>query len=97
MFQLGDYGVGSFNGFDLKRYYNDDKLQNLRANSSLEGEDDAPMGDQVGEPKGRPNMCKRCSQLRGNTKKVKDYLSRIYTARAANFSPWLPNQWLTWV
>ena len=51
MFQLGDYGVGSFNGFDLKRYYNDDKLQNLRANSSLEGEDDASIGEQQGEQK----------------------------------------------
>jgi len=39
MFQPGDNGVGTFNGYDLKPYSDDYKLENLRANSSLEGED----------------------------------------------------------
>jgi len=43
MFQAGDYGVGTFNGTNLKPYSDDDKLQNLRANSSLEGEDDGAL------------------------------------------------------
>jgi len=44
---LGDYGVScTFNVSDLKPYFEDDKLENLKANSFLKGEDDAPMGDQ---------------------------------------------------
>ena len=71
MFQPGDYGVGTFNGSDLKPYCDDKRLENLRGNPSLEGEGDAPMGDQLGEPKRSPNMSKRCSKARGNTKNVK--------------------------
>jgi len=40
MFQPRDYGVGTFNGSDLKPYSNDDKLENLRPKSSLEVEDE---------------------------------------------------------
>ena len=40
----GEYGVSStFNVADLKPYYDDDKFENLRANSLQQGEDDAPM------------------------------------------------------
>ena len=40
----GDYGVScTFNIADLKPHYEDDPLENLRANPLLEGEDDAPM------------------------------------------------------
>jgi len=40
----GDYGVScTFNVADLKPYYEDDHFENLRANSLLEGEDDALM------------------------------------------------------
>ena len=40
----GDYwGSCTFNVVNLKPYYGDDHLENLRANSLLEGEDDAPM------------------------------------------------------
>ena len=39
----GDYGVScTFNVADLKPYYEDDHLENLRANSFLKGEDDVP-------------------------------------------------------
>jgi len=39
-----DYGVScTFNVADLNPYYKDDHLENLRLNSLLEGEDDAPM------------------------------------------------------
>jgi len=74
MFQPGDYGEGTFNGSDLKAYSKDDKLQNLRENSSLEGR---MMEYQLGEPKRSQNMSKRCSKPRGNTKKVKGCLSRL--------------------
>ena len=38
-----DYGVScTFNVSNLKPYLTDDKLQNLMANSFLEGEDDVP-------------------------------------------------------
>jgi len=40
MFQPRDYGVGTLNGSDLKPDSVDDKLENLRANASFEGEDD---------------------------------------------------------
>ena len=43
-----DYGVScTFNVADLKPYFEDDKLENLRENSFLEGEDDVPMGDSI--------------------------------------------------
>jgi len=45
----------TFNVVDLKPYFEDDKLENLRENSFLEGEDDVPMEDQQGEPKDTPN------------------------------------------
>jgi len=39
-----EYGVScTFNVADLKPYYDDDKLENLRANSPQQGEDDAPL------------------------------------------------------
>jgi len=39
----GDYGVSrTFNVADLKPYFDDDHLENLRANSPQQGEDDAP-------------------------------------------------------
>jgi len=51
----GEYGVSCpFNVVDLKPYFEDDKLQNLRKNSFLEGEDDAPMGGQHDQPKVSP-------------------------------------------
>jgi len=40
MFQSGDYGLRTFNVFDFRPYSDDDKLENLWANSSLEGADD---------------------------------------------------------
>ena len=40
MFEPGDYGVGTFNGFDLKPCSDNDKLEYLRVNCSLEGKDD---------------------------------------------------------
>jgi len=44
----GDYGVScTFNVADLKPYYEDDHLENLRANSFLEGEDDVPPGGKL--------------------------------------------------
>ena len=44
----GDYGVScTFNVADLKPYYEDDNLENLRANSFLEGEDDVPTGGKL--------------------------------------------------
>jgi len=46
LFQPRDYGVYTFNGSYLKPYFDDGKLENLRENYFLEGEDDAPMGDQ---------------------------------------------------
>ena len=46
----GEYGVSStFNVADLKPYLEDDHLENLRANSSQQGENDAPMEEQQGE------------------------------------------------
>ena len=40
---LGDYRVScTFSVADLKAYYEDDQLENLRANSFLEGKDDVP-------------------------------------------------------
>ena len=48
MFQSGDYGVCTFNDTDLKPYFEDDKLENLRKNSFVEGEYDAPMGTKNG-------------------------------------------------
>jgi len=40
----GDYTISyTFNVADLKPYYKDNHLENLRANSLLEREDDAPM------------------------------------------------------
>jgi len=45
----GEYGVScTFNVADLKPYFDDDNLENLRANSLQQGEDDAPM---KGQPK----------------------------------------------
>ena len=42
---LGEYGVSCImNVADLKPYFEDDKLENLKANSFLEGDDDVPMG-----------------------------------------------------
>ena len=41
-----EYGVScTLNVTDLKPYYNDNKLKNLRANSLQQGEDNAPMED----------------------------------------------------
>ena len=41
----GEYGVScTFNVTDLKPYFDDDKLENLRANSLQQGEDAEPMG-----------------------------------------------------
>jgi len=52
----GDYGVScTFNVSDLKPYFEDDKLENLRANSFSEGEDDVPKGDQHDQPKESPS------------------------------------------
>ena len=46
----GEYGVScTFNVADIKPYFEDDKLENLRANSFLELEDDVPMKDQHDE------------------------------------------------
>jgi len=43
---LGEYGVScTFNVADLKPYFEDDKLENSRENSFLEGEDDVIMYD----------------------------------------------------
>jgi len=50
-------------------YFGDDKLVNLKANSSMEGEDDASMGRQLGEPKRSPHMCKRFSKPRGTPRR----------------------------
>ena len=42
----GEYGVScTFNVADLKPYFEDDKLENSRENSFLEGEDDVIMYD----------------------------------------------------
>jgi len=50
-----DYGVScTFSVSDPKLYFEDDKLENLRGKSFLEGEDDVAMGDQQGEPKQGP-------------------------------------------
>jgi len=46
----GEYGVScTFNVTDLKPYFDDDNLENLRASSPLKGEDDAPMEGQLKE------------------------------------------------
>ena len=51
-----EYGVScTFNVADLKPYYKDDKLKNLRVNSFFEGEHDLPMVDQEDQPKKSPN------------------------------------------
>ena len=50
-------------------YLGDDKLVNLKANSSMEGEDDASTGRQLGEPKRSPHMCNRCSKPRGTPRR----------------------------
>ena len=49
----GEYGVScTFNVADLKPYYDDDELQNLRTNSLQQGEDDTPLVDHDdGQPK----------------------------------------------
>jgi len=79
---------------DLKPYFEDDHLENLRANCFRQGEGDActeAMMRSIGMIYLSPNMCKRNSKPRGNTKKAKGCICRIYTTRASIFSPLLPD------
>ena len=54
----GDYGVScTFNVADLSPYFDDEPLENLRSNSSQQGEDDAPLvaqGEQQGNHQSQP-------------------------------------------
>jgi len=51
----GEYGVScTFNVIDLKPHYDGDNLENLRANSLQQGEDDAPLvNHDEGQPKSK--------------------------------------------
>jgi len=50
-----DYGLScTLNVADLKPYFEDDNLENLRANSFLEGEDDVPMKGILDQDKVNP-------------------------------------------
>ena len=52
----GDYRVScTFNVAKLKLYFEDDNLENLRANSFLEGEDDVPMKGMLDQDKENPS------------------------------------------
>ena len=55
MFQWGEYGVGAFHDSKLKPYFGDDKLENLRANSFLEGENDVSIGGLFDPNNNSPN------------------------------------------
>ena len=55
MFQQREYGVGAFHDSMLKPYFGDNKIENLRANSFLEGENDVSMGGLFDPNNNSPN------------------------------------------
>ena len=61
---LRDYGVScTFNVADLSPYFADDNLENLRSNSSQQGEDDAPVVAQEGKKVEHPIQSKEVQRL----------------------------------
>jgi len=59
-----EYGVSStFNLADLKPYFDDDKLENLRENSLQQGEDDVPIGSNEGDQVQRQSNPKEVQEV----------------------------------
>ena len=86
--------MSTFNGSDLRHYSDDDKLENLRANSSLAGEDDSPMGHQLGEAKRSPYTCKSAPSQE-ETQEGQGLFSADLRSKSNSLSPTVPNQWVT--